>query len=255
MSNKNNFNILLEQIGQSLVYNAIQNRNVVRISYNGDDDNIANGERIIEPYVLGRSNSNNIVLRAFQPYGDTASSVPDWKLFKLSNITYWKPTNETFNAPPEKRGFSVKPYNSNGDRDMKFIRAQVNFNGSNDVTNTDKGETNADNTRDNLVRQTNIQKANQQQKQVTPQVKKQNNINKNIGNNNLTNNSNQANINNKINYNPNQRNNLNIKQNNTNNKNLNNNTQNIQNNLRNDLDNRNQNNLNQLDNKIENGKQ
>ena len=255
--------VLLEEIGQTLVYNAIQNRNVVKIIYNGDD-NIANGERIIEPYVLGLSSANNIVVRAFQPYGDTSSSVPDWKLFKLSNITYWKPTNKTFNAPPERRGFSVSPYNPNGDGNMKFIRVQVNFNGSNEVTNTDNGETKADNTRDNLVKQTNMNKRKQQDI-----------ISKNSNNKQFRNKQDDTNIVNKNNTNyPNtQQSNSDIRQNkrvnnqNTqyrnnrlNNNNINNNqvnpnhTQNIQNDLKVDLDNRNQNNLNKLDNKIENGK-
>ena len=253
---------LTEQIGQSLVYNAIQNRNIVRINYDGDES-IAKGERIIEPYVLGRSNKNNIVVRAFQPYGDTSSSVPDWKLFKLENIISWKPTNKTFNSSPTDRGFNVSPYNPNGDKDMKFIRIQVNFNGSDEVTNTNKNLTNADNSRQNLVQQTKNKKI-QQDKGLENNVQEPTTINKQTNRPNIQR---SQNINNRQtqNVDVNQNNRLNNTQQqqrqgnkNINTQNVNNkpNTKDIQNNLKNDLDKINQNNLQKIENNnIENGKQ
>ena len=256
---------LTEQIGQSLVYNAIQNRNIVRINYDGDES-IAKGERIIEPYVLGRSNKNNIVVRAFQPYGDTSSSVPDWKLFKLENIISWKPTNKTFNSSPTDRGFNVSPYNPNGDKDMKFIRIQVNFNGSDEVTNTNKNLTNADNSRQNLVQQTKNKKI-QQDKGLENNVQEPTTINKQTNRPNRPNIQRSQNINNRQtqNVDVNQNNRLNNTQQqqrqvnkNVNTQNVNNkpNTKDIQNNLKNDLDKINQNNLQKIENNnIENGKQ
>ena len=245
---------LTEQIGQSLVYNAIQNRNIVRINYDGDES-IAKGERIIEPYVLGRSNKNNIVVRAFQPYGDTSSSVPDWKLFKLENIISWKPTNKTFNSSPTDRGFNVSPYNPNGDKDMKFIRIQVNFNGSDEVTNTNKNLTNADNSRQNLVQQTKNKKI-QQDKGLENNVQEPTTINKQTNRPNIQR---SQNINNRQtqNVDVNQNNRLNNTQQqqrqvnkNINTQNVNNkpNTKDIQNNLKNDLDKINQNNLQKIEN-------
>lgn len=118
--------LIKESIGQSVVNDAILNHKQIKIFYDGDD-NIAKGERIIEPYVLGRSKANNRVIRAFQPYGDTQTSVPNWKMFLLDKIRSWRVTGKQFNLPPDKRGFNVAPYNTNGDESMISIRTQAQF--------------------------------------------------------------------------------------------------------------------------------
>lgn len=184
-----NLNILLtESIAQSLVYDAIQNHNVVEINYDGDD-NIAKGKRIIEPYVLGRSSKNNIVIRAFQPNGDTQSSVPNWKMFRVDKISYWKPTKKTFNSTPQERGFHVEPYNENGDNNIRSIRIQVHFakNANNNIdnqqinTNIDKNQTKQDIDRHNLIKQINNNKIKNNQiiQQQKDSINQQNNINLN----------------------------------------------------------------------------
>lgn len=121
-------NILLtEDIGQSIVNDAIMNHQIVKIYYDGDE-NTHKGERIIEPYVLGRTSKMKKAIRAFQPYGDTQTTVPNWKIFILKNIKSWIPTNKTFNSPPEYRNFNVEPYNVNGDSSLLNIISQATFN-------------------------------------------------------------------------------------------------------------------------------
>ena len=45
--------------------------------------------------------TGNPMIRAYQPYGDTESRVPSWKLFKLDKITGWKTLpDKTFGEPP-----------------------------------------------------------------------------------------------------------------------------------------------------------
>lgn len=183
-----NLNILLtESIAQSLVYDAIQNHNVVEINYDGDE-NIAKGKRIIEPYVLGRSSKNNIVIRAFQPNGDTQTSVPNWKMFRVDKISYWKPTKKTFNNTPQERGFNVEPYNENGDNNIRSIRIQVHFNkNDNNVLNNqiskniDKNQNKQDIDRHNLIKQTNNDKIKNNQiiQKQKDSINQQNNINLN----------------------------------------------------------------------------
>lgn len=119
-------NIIEESIGQSVVNDAITNHSIVKIFYDGDE-NTHKGERIIEPYVLGRTSKMKKAIRAFQPYGDTQTSVPNWKIFLLQNITSWTPTNETFDSPPEYRNFNVEPYNPNGDGQLLNILSQAKF--------------------------------------------------------------------------------------------------------------------------------
>ena len=153
------FELILESIGQSLAYDAIQNHNVVIINYAGDDDT-SRGKRTIEPYVLGRTSANNIAIRAFQPNGDTSSSVPNWKTFRLDRILSWNPTKKTFNSPPNQRGFNVAPYNQNGDGSLQSIRIQAKFDGYNNQDNDieDKHKSNIEIDRDNLVNKVNNKK-------------------------------------------------------------------------------------------------
>ena len=82
---------------QNDVIDAIKKRHEVDITYG----NSANGRRRIQPVVYGTSTKGNPMIRAYQPYGDTESRVPSWKLFKLDKITGWKTLpDKTFGEPP-----------------------------------------------------------------------------------------------------------------------------------------------------------
>lgn len=82
---------------QNGVIDAIKKRHEVDITYG----NSANGRRRIQPVVYGTSAKGNPMIRAYQPYGDTESQVPSWKLFRLDKITDWKTlTDKTFGEPP-----------------------------------------------------------------------------------------------------------------------------------------------------------
>ena len=162
--------LLMEGIGQGLAYDAIKNRQVVHIEYESPEGD-ADGPRIIEPYVLGRTSQNNIAIHAFQPHGDTHTAIPGWKVFLLSNIEYWKPTGETFDSDPRSRGYNVEPYNPDGDQKLFFIRIQVQFDsdGDGNTDNLQKTDTPADSARRNLVnREVSAQKAQARKQQNKP---------------------------------------------------------------------------------------
>lgn len=68
------------------------------------------GERLIEPHALGRSNAGNLLLRAFQIQGASASGEHvNWKLLRLDRIKSLFTTNETFDGPRDgyRRGDSA----------------------------------------------------------------------------------------------------------------------------------------------------
>lgn len=72
---------------------AILARCTVRLSY-------PPGERVIEPHALGKSADGNLLLRAFQVSGASASGEhKDWKLFRLDRATKVVKTETTFAAP------------------------------------------------------------------------------------------------------------------------------------------------------------
>ena len=114
--------VLLEDVQISKINDAISNTYEVKINYHSDTDS-ASGERIIQPVAYGVSKSGNLLLRAYQPFGDTQSSVPSWKLFSVSGIKKWKPLQNRVFTKPE--GF-----NSNGDKKMSIVYSIANFNNS-----------------------------------------------------------------------------------------------------------------------------
>ncbi len=72
---------------------AITGRNLIGLSYEP-------GLRIIEPHALGYGSSGQILLRAFQIEGASASGEHiNWKLFRLDRISSLAPTGSQFDGP------------------------------------------------------------------------------------------------------------------------------------------------------------
>ena len=112
--------ILLEDVGIGKINDAIRRSYEVKINYLSDDDK-ASGERIIQPVAYGLTKAGKPVIRAYQPFGDTQTKVPAWKMFLVSGIQSWKPLyKRTFNKPPE--GF-----NPNGDKSMSVVYKVAKF--------------------------------------------------------------------------------------------------------------------------------
>lgn len=58
------------------------------------------GKRIVEPHVLGRSREGNLLLRAFQTSGASASGEHhNWKLFRVDRMGTVHDTGEKFAGP------------------------------------------------------------------------------------------------------------------------------------------------------------
>ena len=131
MNNKNN--ILNESVEQNKIIDAIKKRYEVRVNYKADDDTKGGGERIIQPVAYGLSKSGNPVVRAFQPFGDTKTKVPHWKLFRLDKFESWKPLkNRKFVKPPVFPYESEGEFNPNGDKSMSEVYIIADFKGAKD---------------------------------------------------------------------------------------------------------------------------
>ena len=101
--------VLTEDVNVGKINDAITRSYEVKINYESEDDK-ASGERIIQPVAYGLTKTGKPVIRAYQPFGDTQTSVPAWKFFLVSGIQSWKPLfKRIFNTPPP--GF-----NPNGDK-------------------------------------------------------------------------------------------------------------------------------------------
>jgi predicted DNA-binding transcriptional regulator YafY len=115
--------LILEVSSRDQVFDAIKNKRVCVINYNGDEPG-GKGLRVIEPVAFGLSKKGNAVLRAWDREGASHTAykgekpLPGWRFFRLDKMDFIRPTQETFDTP--------KPdYNPNGDKSMKrvFINA------------------------------------------------------------------------------------------------------------------------------------
>ena len=87
------------------ITNAIASRSRLTINYDP-------GVRIIEPHAVGYSNDGNILLRAYQTEGASASGEhAHWKLFRLDRMAAANDNGGSFDGP--------RPDYKKGDKAMK----------------------------------------------------------------------------------------------------------------------------------------
>jgi predicted DNA-binding transcriptional regulator YafY len=80
----------------NVIVNAIRTKSLIKISY-------FPGERIVEPHAIGRSKDGNILLRAYQRSGASASGEHEyWKLFRIDRAGNIQEMGERFAGPRPK---------------------------------------------------------------------------------------------------------------------------------------------------------
>ena len=133
--------IITEEVNITKITDAIRKRKPVKIKYNADNETKGQGERLIHPVAYGISKSGNMVLRAFQPYGDTKTKVPHWKLFRVDKIIDWKILwkRPSFNEPPGQFIANGK-FNPTSDKSMSEVYLVANFQNSRDFMSGIKGQ-------------------------------------------------------------------------------------------------------------------
>ncbi len=105
-------NILNENVDDNLIKQAIAEHNEIIINYSGDD-NTHTGKRLIQVYAYGLTKAGFPCIRAYEPYGDTKSRIPHWKMFRLDRILKWTPTERKFIEPPKQQGWDAEEFNKN----------------------------------------------------------------------------------------------------------------------------------------------
>lgn len=121
--------ILKESIDINSVTDSIKNKYRVTINYEGDPEHgIAPGLRTVEVYAYGLTKAGNPVIRAYQPYGDTVTTVPSWKFFRIDRIKSWKKTYSLVTK-------AAPGFNPNGDRSMSVVYTIADFNSTTDISN------------------------------------------------------------------------------------------------------------------------
>ena len=121
-------NLIVEIASVDEIINTIENKNLVTIYYDGDEDGGATGKgyRTIEPVCYGYSIAGNPVLRAWEVEGRSYSRdkkgnpIPGWRLFRVDKIFTYKPLMDTFTE--------VRPgFNPTGDKKMSRVIKILKF--------------------------------------------------------------------------------------------------------------------------------
>lgn len=116
--------LLFEGISNNEINDAINNHKYVVINYSGTDGTHT-GERMIQPVAFGCTSAGHPVIRAFESFGDTKTSVPKWKYLRVDRISSWKELDKTFSEP-------AKLFNSEGDKTMSVVYNVAKFDENND---------------------------------------------------------------------------------------------------------------------------
>lgn len=124
--------LLNESASVENVVKAMDNHAKVIINYHSDGKDEHSGTRVIEPITYGLTKAGNPVIRAFQPYGDTTTNTPGWKMFRLDRISYWEETKEKFYSVPSIPGQEA---NIDGDSTMATVIKTFRSTMGNDATN------------------------------------------------------------------------------------------------------------------------
>ena len=120
--------ILFEDVDVSSIELAIKKRKPVKVNYIADDNEkeTGSGWRIIQPVAYGLSKAGNPVIRAYQPFGDTKTKVPHWKLFRTDKFETWKPIMKQTNIPQPP----LDEYNPDGDKSMSTVYINADYAGA-----------------------------------------------------------------------------------------------------------------------------
>jgi hypothetical protein len=112
--------LILESVSRNQIVDVMDNRRLVSLRYDDEEDPGGKGQRWVEVYCYGVSKAGNDVIRVYQIGGDTKTIQPGWKLFRVDRMLDFQKLGGKFNEP--------RPlFNPNGDRSMIRIYKITEF--------------------------------------------------------------------------------------------------------------------------------
>jgi len=103
--------LILEVASRGDIMGGMQQRRIMELYYDDDEDPGGKGRRWIQMYCDGTSKAGNDVVRVYQVGGDTKTMQPGWKLFRVDRMNNLRKLGGTFNE-------SKPLFNPTGDKDM-----------------------------------------------------------------------------------------------------------------------------------------
>jgi len=116
---------LIFEASSDEITNAIKNRHLVTIYYNGKD-NGGKGLRVIEPFCYGTSKRGNKVIRAWEREGASHTAqigdqpLPGWRLFRIDRIG-------NFSVDPRDKFDVIRPNYNPDDKGMVGLKVCTKF--------------------------------------------------------------------------------------------------------------------------------
>ena len=103
--------LILEVASRGDIMDGMQQKRIMELYYDDNEDPGGKGRRWIQMYCYGVSLAGNDVVRVYQVGGDTKTIEPGWKLFRVDRMNNLRVLSGEFDEP--------KPlFNPNGDKDM-----------------------------------------------------------------------------------------------------------------------------------------
>ena len=128
--------LLTESVSPNEVEDAIDNHYRVIVNYHSKGEDKNTGARVVEVYAYGLTKAGNPCFRGWQPYGDTTSKVPSWKLFRLDRVSAWKPTDQKFTHPADFYYKNIGKFNESGDETMSVVYKVAKFGNEDEMPST-----------------------------------------------------------------------------------------------------------------------
>lgn len=119
-------NILCEGVSNNEIESALRNHKYVNLTYT-DREGVNMGARMVQIAAWGCTTAGNDVIRVFEPFGGTRTSVPNWKYILVNGITSWKETDKTFDELPPN-------FNPNGDKSMSVVYMVAKFDNNGEMS-------------------------------------------------------------------------------------------------------------------------
>ena len=110
--------LLTEDVDVQSITDSIMSMRPAYIKYNSGGTGKATGRRLIYPVAYGVSTAGNPVVRAFEDNGDTLTSVPAWKFFRVDRILWWRTIKDPKHSFKDKELVGL---NKSGDEGMTQI--------------------------------------------------------------------------------------------------------------------------------------
>lgn len=132
-----NIRLLTEGVNMNDVRSAIDNKQMINITYRPEEDNVPT-KRYVGVYNLGKTKSGNDAIRVYEVNSQGSRPSQNWKTYRLDRIEGWQPANKKWYNPASDYDSSIAKYQINRDKTFSSLTKSVDptkFNNPRNIPN------------------------------------------------------------------------------------------------------------------------